>query len=347
MTLNIEQERQEFEAQLPSGYDVSGHRKLPDGDWVYDDAELTVAFHFGWLPAKRAVLSNTELVADDIEDGVYVAGPMTGYPQLNFDAFHKAAADLRAQGYTVFNPAELNVGADQSLDDRQLVWNRSMRRDIEAIVRHCDKMHLLPGWEKSKGACGELSIAHLLGMTLTWADGATPPALHRGEAVACHQCGLPQSDNPHPDAGKPAQVLEVNAQSVCIPCLTLSRHQWARRAQIAESTLADIKKAGADPLAEIVSTYGDPESFGERHIQVIGDISRLPYGTKLFIVASSRADAQDSDYERRYAIKEAARVEAARGYFDARKNVTVVVPARIFDAGFDRGYDAATASQET
>ena len=45
---------------------------------------------------------------------IYVAGPMTGHPQLNFPAFHTEAARLRALGYEVVNPAELNAdpGAD-------------------------------------------------------------------------------------------------------------------------------------------------------------------------------------------------------------------------------------------
>ena len=37
---------------------------------------------------------------------IYVAGPMRGYPEFNFPSFHAAAAQLRAAGHTVFNPAE-------------------------------------------------------------------------------------------------------------------------------------------------------------------------------------------------------------------------------------------------
>ncbi|WP_457825134.1 DUF4406 domain-containing protein, partial [Staphylococcus aureus] len=32
---------------------------------------------------------------------IYVAGPMSGLPELNFPAFHAAAAELRAQGFDV------------------------------------------------------------------------------------------------------------------------------------------------------------------------------------------------------------------------------------------------------
>lgn len=61
----------------------------------------------------------------------------------------------------------------------------------------------------------------------------------------CHKCGLPRSDNPHPQAGKPPHYLEVGCPKECIPCLTLSRHQWAQRAMKAESELNDLKEASA------------------------------------------------------------------------------------------------------
>ena len=45
------------------------------------------------------------------ENSIYIAGPMTGIVDYNFQAFHAAAKDLRAKGYTVFNPAEINADA--------------------------------------------------------------------------------------------------------------------------------------------------------------------------------------------------------------------------------------------
>lgn len=37
---------------------------------------------------------------------IYLAGPMSGLPDLNYPAFHAAAAKLRAMGHVVLNPAE-------------------------------------------------------------------------------------------------------------------------------------------------------------------------------------------------------------------------------------------------
>ena len=58
---------------------------------------------------------------------IYLAGPMTGLPQLNFPAFHAAAAHLRTYGYTVINPAEINP-------DHSMSWEACMRKDIAELV---------------------------------------------------------------------------------------------------------------------------------------------------------------------------------------------------------------------
>lgn len=86
---------------------------------------------------------------------------MSGLPGLNFAAFHAEAAHLRAQGLQVVNPAEINpdVGAK---------WEDCMRADIAQLVT-CDGIHLLGGWEKSRGAMLEHHIASALGLEVTHA----------------------------------------------------------------------------------------------------------------------------------------------------------------------------------
>jgi len=91
---------------------------------------------------------------------LYVSGPMTGKPLLNFPAFHEAAAQLRAAGFEVVNPAELNPEPNAR-------WLDCMRADIKALV-DCDGVALLPGWTESRGAKLEATIAEGLGMTM-WA----------------------------------------------------------------------------------------------------------------------------------------------------------------------------------
>lgn len=90
---------------------------------------------------------------------IYVSGPMTGKPLLNFPAFHKAAANLRDKGYEVVNPAELDAQDDGKL----MQWEDYMRRDIRALM-DCTHIALLPEWEKSRGAVIEARLAADLGL---------------------------------------------------------------------------------------------------------------------------------------------------------------------------------------
>ena len=87
---------------------------------------------------------------------IYIAGPMTGLPQFNYPAFHAAAAELRAQGMEVFNPAEITPPVCGS-------WGGYMRQAIAQLVQ-CEAIFLLTGWQGSKGAMLENDIAEKLGM---------------------------------------------------------------------------------------------------------------------------------------------------------------------------------------
>lgn len=95
---------------------------------------------------------------------VYIAGPMTGYVDLNFPAFHAEAAALRCAGLEVINPAEINV-------DPSAGWSACMRADIAQLVT-CDRIQLLPGWSTSRGASLEYHIGRALGLLVTLAEGA-------------------------------------------------------------------------------------------------------------------------------------------------------------------------------
>ncbi|MCQ4271026.1 DUF4406 domain-containing protein [Pseudomonas kuykendallii] len=99
---------------------------------------------------------------------IYVSGPMTGLPDLNFPAFYAEAARLEAMGYEVVNPASLNPA--------NATWSECMRTDIAALMT-CDALVLLPGWADSNGAMVELQLAHRLGMrVLTTAEIPAPEA---------------------------------------------------------------------------------------------------------------------------------------------------------------------------
>lgn len=97
---------------------------------------------------------------------VYVCGPMSGIKDFNHPAFNAKAAELRAAGEDVINPAEFDaeIGPDQS-------WDTYLRRDLVLLAEKCDKIVLLPGWENSKGACLEWTVGRALGFTIVYPDG--------------------------------------------------------------------------------------------------------------------------------------------------------------------------------
>jgi hypothetical protein len=99
---------------------------------------------------------------EEIKGIIYVAGPMTGLPEHNFPAFHAAAAMLRAQGFLVYNPAEMGEITDPLLT--------LIKHDVCAILE-CTHMFMLPDWENSKGAKAERGLADWMSLIiLTQAD---------------------------------------------------------------------------------------------------------------------------------------------------------------------------------
>lgn len=111
----------------------------------------------------RAILGDppTPLAESLALDGtkVYLAGPMTGYPEHNYPQFKMAAARLREAGIAVVSPAELHDG--DTTRPREYYIRRDLlallESDIEAVV-------VLPGWQESSGAQLELEVAFEVGI---------------------------------------------------------------------------------------------------------------------------------------------------------------------------------------
>lgn len=87
---------------------------------------------------------------------IYLAGPMSGIPDDNYPAFHKAAKKLRAAGHFVLSPAELNPPKGE--------YRQCLSVDLIWICQHAEAIALLPGWEYSKGAKCEHALAQCLGI---------------------------------------------------------------------------------------------------------------------------------------------------------------------------------------
>lgn len=103
---------------------------------------------------------------------VYIAGPMTGVKDWNFPAFFEAERQLEALGYEVVNPAH-NDGATvqdalQSAgtpESPNNLWSYYMKRDLPQVM-NVDMLCVLPGWQTSKGARLEVTVARAIGLPL-------------------------------------------------------------------------------------------------------------------------------------------------------------------------------------
>lgn len=95
----------------------------------------------------------------DSRPTLYVCGPMTGLPGLNFRAFFEADKQLRDCGYEVLNPAD-RAGRTEGMP-----WSWYLRRCIKDVA-DSDGVALLTGWDKSKGAALERHIAQQLNMPI-------------------------------------------------------------------------------------------------------------------------------------------------------------------------------------
>jgi len=80
---------------------------------------------------------------------VYIAGKMTGLPDLGKAQFDAAAERLRSQGHIVLNPAELPAGMPRA---------RYMPLCL-AMLGAADAIYMLAGWQDSPGAMIEHSYA--------------------------------------------------------------------------------------------------------------------------------------------------------------------------------------------
>lgn len=99
---------------------------------------------------------------------VYISGPMSGYPHLNYPAFFAAEELLRAAGHEPLNPAR---------NTEQPSWADYLRLDL-ADVLTADQLAVLPGWEASRGARLEVHVAHALEVPVLPIDAyalLTPP----------------------------------------------------------------------------------------------------------------------------------------------------------------------------
>lgn len=86
---------------------------------------------------------------------LYISGPMTGLPGLNYRTFNEAEKFLRERGYETSNPAQYPDTGD--------TWENYLKRDLKDLL-NCHGVALLPGWQDSKGAMLEHYVGTALAM---------------------------------------------------------------------------------------------------------------------------------------------------------------------------------------
>lgn len=110
---------------------------------------------------------------------IYIAGPMRGYDNWNFDSFDRQAKSLRQNGWEVINPAELERNLQKKYGENdphdfnpntnqsdQEFLRKALQQDMTQICDNCTALYMLSGWEKSKGAIAERSLAQALGLDI-------------------------------------------------------------------------------------------------------------------------------------------------------------------------------------
>ena len=108
---------------------------------------------------------------------IYVAGPMRGYENYNFDTFDRAATMLECEGWNVISPADLDrmyegwsAYPPKGITFTREDYRRFILRDIHAIIENCDAVAFLPGWESSAGCKVEHAVAEFFSLDIIYLE---------------------------------------------------------------------------------------------------------------------------------------------------------------------------------
>jgi hypothetical protein len=97
------------------------------------------------------------------------------------------------------------------------------------------------------------------------------------------------------------------------------------------------KPGGLEVVAKVVSAFGDPEAFGERDIEVVADMSRIPYETRL-------TPAEPAEARIRELVDQLLKTE--RDYSELRQSYDAVVAKLTTErAHGDKQYRRATDAE--
>lgn len=101
---------------------------------------------------------------------LYISGKITGTTDY-MERFAKAQQKLKAQGFSVINPAAVN-----SMLPEDTPYEDYMKVSF-TLLEIADAVYMLEGWEDSPGACREHAVAILKKKKIIYADGKLPMKL--------------------------------------------------------------------------------------------------------------------------------------------------------------------------
>ena len=113
---------------------------------------------------------------------VYIAGPMQGYEDFNFDAFFAAAKEWGDKGYLVGNPAQKDIdthgdnvykssdGDISEAEDKGFCLRTALQWDLSWIATQATDIYMLRGWERSYGAKAEHALAVALKINIHYQE---------------------------------------------------------------------------------------------------------------------------------------------------------------------------------
>lgn len=94
---------------------------------------------------------------------IYIAGPITGKPNYNKEAFEEAEHFLSLLGHTVLNPSN-----HTPLVNPEAIRHEQYLEICFKMLDCCDTIYMLDGWQHSKGALLEYEYALDHGMTIMY-----------------------------------------------------------------------------------------------------------------------------------------------------------------------------------
>jgi hypothetical protein len=153
----------------------------------------------------------------DRKKTIYIIGPMRGMPYFNFPAFDAKRDELKAEGWDVISPADLDrrVGFDGCELPESTDWNEipegfdmleCVRRDARAILSlrpGRDAVYVLPG-KRGAGSEAELKLAVWMRLEI-----------HYSEQCTCREAGVFESQSPFGSNENNPETFDGNQEMRC------------------------------------------------------------------------------------------------------------------------------------